>query len=126
HDGSPKVTVESARQVAVIRDPGTRRIVAAVKRWETDKTTEAVLYEPDRITRYTANQTGAVTFGQFNTVQVRDNPLGIPPVVAIKNSDRLLYYDVSEMKNLITRVDALNMLLADMVLTYEYYELIHS
>jgi len=41
-DGNPKVTVESAKQVAVVRDPGTRRVVAAVKRWETDSTTEAV------------------------------------------------------------------------------------
>jgi hypothetical protein len=121
HDGSPKVTVESARQVAVLRDPGSRRIVAAVKRWETDKTTEAVLYEPDRITRYTANQTGAVTFGQFHTVQVMDNPLGIPPVVAIKNSDRLLDDGVSEMTDLIPLVDALNKLLADMMVTSEYF-----
>ena len=41
--GQPLVTVESAKQMACVRDPGTRRITAAVKRWETDKTTEAVL-----------------------------------------------------------------------------------
>ena len=34
--GRPKVTVESAKQVAVLTDPGTRQITAAVKRWETD------------------------------------------------------------------------------------------
>lgn len=120
-DGSPKVTVESARQVAVVRDPGTRRIVAAVKRWETDKTTEAVLYEPDKITRYSANSTGAVTFGQFKTVQVLDNPLGMVPVVALRNSDRLLDDGVSEMTDLIPLVDALNKLLADMMVTSEYF-----
>ena len=32
--GRPKVTVESAKQVAVLTDPGTRQITAAVKRWE--------------------------------------------------------------------------------------------
>ena len=32
--GRPKVTVESAKQVAVQRDPGTREITAAVKRWK--------------------------------------------------------------------------------------------
>ena len=48
--GRPKVTVESAQQVAVLTDPGTRRITSAVKRWETETTTEAglVLAGPDR------------------------------------------------------------------------------
>lgn len=119
--GDPSVTVESARQVAVIRDPGTRRIVAAVKRWETAKTTEAVLYEADKITRYTANQTGAVTFGQFKTVEVLENPLGMVPVVALRNSDRLLDDGVSEMTDLIPLVDALNKLLADMMVSSEYF-----
>ena len=113
--GDPSVTVESARQVAVIRDPGTRRIVAAVKKWETSKTTEAVLYEADKITRYSSDQTGAATFGQFKTVEVLDNPLGMVPVVALRNSDRLLDDGVSEMTDLIPLVDALNKLLADMM-----------
>ena len=43
--GRPTVTVESAKQVAVQIDPGTRQITAAVKRWETKTTTEAVLYK---------------------------------------------------------------------------------
>ena len=54
--GRPKVTVESAEQVAVLTDPGTRRITAAVKRWETQTTTEAVLYLPDQIVRLRADQ----------------------------------------------------------------------
>ena len=73
--GRPKVTVESANQVAALADPGTRRITAAVKRWETDKTTEAVLYMPDRIVRLRANQTGATTQG-FSTVEEHRQPAG--------------------------------------------------
>ena len=61
--GRPKVTVESAKQVAVQTDPGTRKITAAVKRWETKTTTEAVLYLPDEIVRLRANQTGATITG---------------------------------------------------------------
>jgi Phage portal protein, SPP1 Gp6-like len=87
--GRPKVTVESAKQVAVQLDPGTRRIVAAVKRWETKTTTEAVLYLPDNITRLRANQTGATIHG-FATVEEIANPLGVVPVVALRNSDRIL------------------------------------
>lgn len=119
--GDPSVTVESARQVSVIRDPGTRRIIAAVKKWETSKTTEAVLYEADKITRYTANQAGAATFGQFKTVEVLENPLGMVPVVALRNSDRLLDDGVSEMTDIIPLVDALNKLLADMMVSSEYF-----
>jgi hypothetical protein len=119
--GDPSVTVESARQVAVIRDPGTRRIVAAVKRWETAQTTEAVLYESDKITKYRSNQAGAVTFGQFKTLEVLENPLGMVPVVALRNSDRLLDDGVSEMTDLIPLVDALNKLLADMMVSSEYF-----
>jgi hypothetical protein len=39
--GRPQVSVESAKQVACLRDSGTRWITAAVKRWETGTTTEA-------------------------------------------------------------------------------------
>jgi hypothetical protein len=119
--GAPLVTVESARQVSVIRDPGSRRVVAALKRWETGKTTEAVLYEADTITRLRANQTGAVTFGQFAVVEVLENPLGVPPVVPLRNGDRLLDSGVSEMDDLIPLVDALNKVLADMMVSSEYF-----
>lgn len=119
--GAPSVSVESARQVAVLRDPGTRRITAALKRWETGTTTEAVLYEADKITRLRAQHTGAVTFGQFATVEVLENPLGMVPVVALRNSDRLLDDGVSEMTDLIPLVDALNKLLADMMVSSEFF-----
>lgn len=115
----PRVTVESARQVAVQRDPATRRIVAAVKRWETATTTEAVLYEPDRITRLRANAPGATIAG-FKTVQTIDNPFGVPPIVALRNSDRLLGLGASEIDDLIPLVDGLNKTLADMLVSSEY------
>ncbi|WP_226863280.1 phage portal protein [Mycolicibacterium baixiangningiae] len=118
--GRPKVTVESAKQVAVQIDPGTRQITAAIKRWETRTTTEAVLYLPDRILRLRANQTGATTIG-FNTVDTIANPLGVVPVVALRNSDRILDdYGVSEIDDLKPLVDALNKSLADMMVTSEY------
>lgn len=118
--GRPKVTVESAKQVTVLTDPGTRNIIAAVKRWNTDTTTEAVLYLPDRIVRLRANQTGATTQG-FNTLETLTNPLGTVPVVALRNSERILDdYGVSEIDDLRPLVDALNKSLADMMVTSEY------
>ena len=121
--GRPKVTVESAKQVGVLTDPGTRQIVAALKRWEdkTRKTTEAVLYLPDRIVRLRAEQVGAVTPQGFATLEELANPLGVVPVVNLRNTDRVLG-DVgcSEIDDLKPLVDALNKSLADMMVTSEY------
>ncbi|UUO03633.1 phage portal protein [Mycolicibacterium novocastrense] len=122
--GRARVSVESARQVAVQIDAGSRETVAAVKRWETltpagvPDQTIAVLYEPDRITRYTGKSSGATA---FTTVEVIDNPLGVVPVVTLRNSDRLLDDGVSEMADLVPLVDGLNKTLADLLVGSEYY-----
>jgi hypothetical protein len=118
--GRPKVTIESANQVAVQRDPGTRQITAAAKRWTTAKTTEAMLYTPDSITHYRANTTGATTVG-YDVVETITNPLGVVPVVGLQNSDLVLDgYGTSEIEDLKPLVDALNKLLIDMMTTSEY------
>lgn len=118
--GKPSVTIESAKQIAVLRDPGTREVIAAVKRWETDNTTEAFLYEPDKITRYSANQKGATTLG-FKTVNQIVNPLGVVPIVDLRNSDRILDdYGSSEIEDMMPLVDGLNKSLVDMMTTSEY------
>lgn len=116
--GRPLVTVESPRQVTALRDPGSRRIVAAFKRWETPTSTEAVLYEADQITRLRATA-GATTVG-YDVVQTIPNPLGVVPVVEFRNGDRLLDHGVSEVDDLKPLVDALNKTLADMMTTSEY------
>lgn len=118
-DGSPRVTIESPRQVSVLSDPGSRHIVAALKRWETGTTTEAVLYEADKITRLRADSTGATTLG-FRTVETIPNPLGMVPVVRFRNGDRLLSDGASEIDDLIPLVDALNKSLTDLMVTSEY------
>src|SRR5699024_4950224 len=118
-DGSPNVSIESPRQMTVLKDPSTRRIVAAVKRWRTEDTTEAVLYEADRITRYSANSIGATTVG-YRTVDVLDNPLGTVPVVAFRNATRLLEDGRSEMDDILGLTDALSKLTVDMMVGSEY------
>ena len=120
-DGSPNVSVESAHQVGVERDPGTREVIRAVKRWETATGSEAVLFERDKITRYRSQAKGAVIHGFEQVGKVIDNPLGWVPVVEFSNADRLLADGVSEMADLIPLVDALNKLLADMLTASEYY-----
>lgn len=119
-DGRPQVSIESAKQMSMIIDPGSRRPIAAAKRWTTETTTEATIFEADKITRLRANTTGATTAG-YETVEVLDNPLGVVPVVALNNADRLLDGGVSEIEDLIPLVDGLNKLLGDMMVGSEYY-----
>lgn len=120
--GRPLVSVESARQVSVLTDPGTREIVAGIKRWE-DKAanqTHAVLYLPDRLVRLRAEQTGAVATG-FTITDEIPNPLGVVPLVNLRNSDRILAdWGTSEIDDLKPLVDAVNKLLVDMMTTSEY------
>lgn len=119
--GRPNVTVESAKQVTVMTDPGTRQIVAAVKRWEDKRAniTHAMLYLPDRIVRLRAEQVGAIT--GYSTVDEIVNPLGVVPVVNLRNTDRIVGdFGSSEIDDLKPLVDALNKSLADMMVTSEY------
>lgn len=121
--GRPRVTVESAKQVAVLTDPGSRQIVAAVKRWEEKpaNVTHAVLYLDDRIVRLRADQVGTVTATGFNTVEEIANPLGVVPVVNLRNTDRILGdFGGSEIDDLRPLVDALNKTLVDMMTTSEF------
>lgn len=137
-DGSARVTIESARQCAVLADPGTRQITSAVKRWRTRTTTEAVLLLPDRIERYSAG--AGATCGGFQLIDVQDNPLGCVPVVQLLNHDRLpitwgshgldevAFPDRlligsaahSEIWDLIPLSDALSKVILDMLVTSEF------
>lgn len=130
--GRARVTIESAKQVAVHIDPGSRETLAAVKRWETltpagvPDRTFAVLYEPDRITRYVGKGASATA---FEVAEVIDNPLGVVPVVTLRNCDRVLVLDgsgaleegCSEIEDLMPLVDGLNKTLADLLVGSEYY-----
>lgn len=117
--GHPRVSVESAKQVAVITDPGLRTTVAAVKRWRTKTDTFAIKYLPDRIEKWHANTTGAATTA-FNLVEQIDNPLGVVPVVPFVNTERILEPGRSEILDVLPLVDGLNKALADLLVTMEY------
>lgn len=119
--GRPKVTIESAKQVAVLTDPGTRQVIAAVKRWEdkVNNITHAVHYRPDSIQRLQAQQVGAIT--GYTVQETIPNPLGVVPVVRLSNTDRIIGdWGSSEIDDLKPLVDALNKSLADMMTTSEY------
>lgn len=118
--GRPLVSVESPTQVAVVRDPATRQVTTALKKWELAdaKGTEAVLYGADRITRYRSDAVGATT--GFRVIEELANPLGVVPVVPLRNVGTLLGAPSSEIDDLIPLVDGMNKVLADMLVTSEH------
>lgn len=117
--GRPTMTAESADQVAVLTDPATGEVTAAVKRWSTDTQTFAVVSEPDRITTYRADVAGA-TSGGFTVASRVDNPLGMVNVVPFVNTGRLLSSGCSEMETVIPLADANTKLLTDLLTASEY------
>lgn len=125
-DGRAQVTVESAHAVAVARDPVTRAVTAAVKRWVSDGRAHLVLYGPEEITRYrsdaaVADPAALPATGWSQTGTVR-NSLGVVPVVPFTNADRLVDVDGrSEIVDLIPLVDALNKTLSDLLVGSEYF-----
>lgn len=122
----PRITVESPRQVAVIRDPASRVVTAALKRWVGDGRAHAVLYEPEQITRYVSTahveDPAAMPATSWTVAETLDNPLGVVPVVPIVNRGRLLDVDgVSEMDDVLDLADALNKVMSDALVTSEFY-----
>ncbi len=130
---TPRITVESARQVAVQRDPATREVTAAVKRWNgpggadgTPGRAFATVFEPDRITKYVSQASvvdgAGIPLVGWTVREVLDNRLGVVPVVPLVNRGRLLDHDgVSEMTDVLDLTDALAKLHADALVTSEFY-----
>lgn len=126
-DGMPSVSIESAQQVATLMDPGTRQVTAALKRWSNvDPVTgapvdvNAVYYGPDEIVTLHADtfDTPAI---QWTTTNRTRNPLGVVPVVPLVNGETLLDANgTSEMQDVMPLSDALNKLMADMMVSSEY------
>ncbi|MHA7153620.1 phage portal protein [Arthrobacter sp. TMN-50] len=123
-NGRPQISVESPRNLAVLRDPASREVTAALKRWTVEGTGYAVLYLPDRILKLTAaaNVTDLYPSTGWTVTETINNPLGVVPVVPIVNKGRLSEIDgVSEMADVLDLTDALNKLMADAMVTSEFF-----
>ncbi|AYR00974.1 portal protein [Arthrobacter phage Isolde] len=120
-DADPLVTVESPFQVFAERDPRTRKVSAAVKRWEegegNDKVQRATLYLPD--------STESFAFYKnewWSTGPADEHELGRVPVVPLVNNPRILRPDGrSEFSDVISIADALNKMATDMMVSGEYH-----
>lgn len=122
--GRPTITAESPLQVTVKRDPVTREVVAALKRWRDGDVLFCALYTPATVTTYRHAQAGAVAFPGtgWSTVGTVDNPFGVVPVVPFVNRGRIIDAEgVSEMHDVLDLSDALNKTLADSMVTSEFF-----
>ncbi|WP_079005400.1 phage portal protein [Corynebacterium stationis] len=120
--GRPVVTGESARHMAVERDPITNSVVEAVKRWQAVDANGVVTQE--HVVHYTRSRivhlTRDATQGKLSFRSAVDNPLGVVPVVPLINIDRVGdHVGGSVIDDLAPLVDALNKLIVDMMVASE-------
>lgn len=125
-DGAPALSVESAHEVAVLRDPITREVTAAAKRWREDGRAHAVLFLPDRVYSYVSSarvpEGGQIPPEGWQHVRNVVNPLGVVPVVPLVNRGRLLDVDgVSEMSQVVDLTDATSKLMSDLMVSSEHF-----
>lgn len=118
----PVVTGESARHMAVERDPITNSVVEAVKRWQAVDANGVVTQE--HVVHYTRSRivhlTRDATQGKLSFRSAVDNPLGVVPVVPLINIDRVGdHVGGSVIDDLAPLVDALNKLIVDMMVASE-------
>lgn len=122
-DDPPVVTVESPMQVFARRDPRTRQVMSAWKRWDEYDDLgvvveqNAVLYLPDSTTHLVAGADG------WKPKSAPDkHGLGRVPVVPLVNRPRILRPDgVSEFVDVIPLADAANKMATDMMVSGEFH-----
>ena len=118
-DAVPIITVESALDCAWTRDPRTRNVTAAMKRWtggDDGKTDMLNLYEPERTSTMSKGKTG------WDVVEVDEHSLGVVPLVPLVNRPRIKYPDgFSEIEAIIGLADAANKMATDMMVSGEYH-----
>ena len=127
---TPRITVESAKQVAVSYDPASRQVRAALKRWHEDGRGHAVVLTASEVTRWVTEHYVPVdsdaTFdyptGGWTLVDTIPNALGQVPVVPLVNRARLMNLDgESEMAEVLPLADAINKLATDLLVCSESF-----
>lgn len=121
-EDSPLITVESPLETYAQRDPRTRDVTAAVKRWSVDdpstttKTEYATLYLPDSTIWFKQSA------GTWEETDRDDHELHVVPVVPMTNRARTRNRDgVSELKDVIPLSDAACKIATDMMVSAEYH-----
>lgn len=121
-EAMPIVTAESALEVFAERDPRTRQVTAAVKRWDEPSAAGsapvkwATLYLPN------ARMTFEQQKGAWTEVDRDEHNLGQVLVVPLANRPRLRHLDgTSELRSVIPISDAACKIASDMMVSAEYH-----
>ena len=122
---TPRITAEHPSQVIVVTEPGNRRNrLAALKKWADGGYIYANVYLPDRVVKYrTSKQLLQLVDRErrWETLGAQSNPLGVVPIVPVPNNPSMLHGGRSDLAGGAIRVqDAINKLLADMLIGSEY------
>lgn len=121
---NPLITVESPLEVYAERDPRTREVVGAVKRWQEDVPNaeaiqHATLYLPGLTTWYVKVKGNWV---RDPDIEPDRTDLDVPPVVPLVNRARVRDRGgVSELADIIPVSDALCKIATDMMVSAEYH-----
>jgi hypothetical protein len=119
----PVVTPESPEQVYAERDPRTRKVLAALKRWSEDEpdgsqTFHAALYLPDATVWFQRDSQR----DQWEETARDDHSLGVVPVVPLVNRPRLADRSGrSELASVVPLSDAACKLATDMMVAAEFH-----
>lgn len=122
-----KITVEHPTQVIVAHESGSvSKRSAALKAWTDDFTGDLFvnLYLPDVIWKWKRSAGVTKLDGGGTFVEREDsqlvNPLGVVPIVPLVNKPRLLRPGQSEIRAVVPMQDAVNKLIADMLIASEF------
>jgi hypothetical protein len=120
--GRPTMTPESAMDMYVQYETGSRRnVAAALKRWRDDWGTEwATWWTPEEIWTAQAQRTASSKDLNWTDAKSERNPLGVVPVVPIMNRTRLRTDPFSELEPIIPLADAISKIAADALVASEY------
>ncbi|MFD6517312.1 phage portal protein [Rhodococcus sp. NPDC060176] len=117
-DKPPRNTVESPFQVWAQRDPKTRKVNAAIKKWkDLDKVEHVLVYTPAETVEFVKDG------GDWKQDGFEDkHNFGIVPVVPLVNKPRLLRPDgMTEFRDIIPLADAANKMATDMMTSAEFH-----
>jgi hypothetical protein len=129
------ITIEHPREVVVAHAAGNRKSrLAALKRYiDDDNFKRATLYKPEGVYKFRTEQpvrddgtTGSGGKTRWIPLELPDevwplpNPMGVVPVVPLVNRRRLLNDGVSEIARVIPVQDAVNKMVADMLVASEF------
>lgn len=125
-DDAPIITVEHPSQVYVLTDAGNPHVrLAAIKRWwGEDGHVYANVYLPTDVFKFRTVEPSKSGLAQQYQRRIDDpggrNALGRVPAIPVLNEPALLYGGRSDLRNVLPLQDALNKLLADMLIGSEY------